>query len=461
MGMNRNDQEGKELESGAAKPEKKTGLKPWVRALALFLAVILVANIVLSAFTRVRFSSEDYTGTSQQSAAEYLESTDSYINSDFLRRNYQLLRQLGENATYSDFYSAASYAISGNNYVQAVEYLEKCTELFSGTDFDKAELYLKLGSVYCMVNRWNDARSAFNEARRANPDEPSVWLLSAEANLQLGSYASALKCMEHYETMETPTPDQYLVVAAMQMETGRYEDAIATATATLEMDGCNRLELLRVRTQANLLLGNMQAANEDAAIIAEEGEDIPELKAIRALYSETMGDYADALRLYREIIDAGNKDATVFEEAIQCAYIAEDYEAMVDISRSGLNLETEGDAVNATFLRWLGIALLLTDAYEESLEPFNEYLALNPEDAETAYFCGLGYMGAEDYDGAIKLFTDCIEAGVMKEESLYNRALCHMMNGWFSQAAKDLNQLIGITESEEMKAAAKELLKSM
>ena len=443
-----------EVKSESGREKRKKIIR---RIIAMVLVVLLTSNLVLSVYSRVGFSSSDYEGTSQESAAAYLESSDEYINSDLLKRNYELLKLLGDKATFDDYNYATSYAIAGNDYAAAAEYLEKAISLYEYEDETLGGLYTKLGSLYCMLDKWTMAKNAFNSARMFSPDNADVWLLSAESYLQTGNYSSALYCMEHYGTLAELTADQLLIVSSMQLELGRYEDAAQSATEALEMEDCSRSDLLRIRTQANLLLGNTEKAYEDACTLTEAGEDSSELKAVRALYLETVADYAGALALYEEMIAEGSADELVYEEAIQCAYIAGDYDAMYSISKQGTELETEGDAVNSVFIKWLGISDLLAGNYLEAKISFDEYLELDPDNYEIIYFRALCNMGTAAYEAAVADFTVCIENDNLTDECRYNRALCYVILGNYLNARRDLQKVISSNSDEELTLEAKEL----
>ena len=429
----------------------------WIRGIALFVALLLLLEVGIFNASTVRFLREDYAGSDYESMADYLYENDGYLTADRLRRMRAVLRLLGTPDTFDEYYLAASVAIADENYSEAARHTEKCVELYEGSDRRLAELYVRLGCLYGLEDDWRSAGEAFSEAYSLDRENSSAILMLVESYLRQGEYVQALEAMETYGQAEPLSAAQLNAVATMQLSLGKTQEAIESCTAALDMEDADRAELLYLRAQAYLSLGETAKALADAQAYAEAGGSEDEAATMQAIVLEDAEDYAGALQVYLQMIERGEAAPGIYELAIERAYLIGDYETMLTLCEQVRQLELS-DEVALPFIKWSGVARLELGAYDEALKDIAAYLEKVPENPEILYLRGLAYMGTEHYRSAIGDFTAAMASEELMDKCLYNRALCWLLRDNSEKATADFSTILERNADPEAVAMTRALL---
>ena len=428
-----------------------------IRCIALFLAILMILEVGVFNASSVRFLREHYEKSDYETVANYLFENDEYLTADRLQRMRQVLRMVGTLDSFDDYYLASSVAIADENYTLATSCAEKCVELYEGNDGRLAELYVRLGCLYGLEDDWAAAGEAFSKARALDADNSSTILMLAESYLRRGDYAQALEAMESYGQREPLNAAQLNAVATMQLSLGMTQEAIDSCTQALSMAGADREDLLYLRAQAYLALGETAKALADVQAYAEAGGDADEAATMQAIAYEDLEDYAGALQAYLRMIEKGDASPGIYELAVERAYLIGDYGTMLALCEQVGQFELS-DEVRLPFIKWTGVALLESERYAEAREMLTAYLEQEETNPEMLYLRGLAYMGEEHYRSAIADFNAAMVSEDLTDKCLYNRALCWLLRENSEKATEDFSAILERNADPEAVAMTRSLL---
>ena len=446
-------------EAGKASAKPKSSWPLPVRIIAALLAVLLVGELVLSNMANVKFNASKYANTEYSDAAEYLEENDEYLSATKLARMRAVVRTLQTPQNYEQYSLFASVAIADGEYAQAVEYINKCIELYEGgDDRELSELYIKCGCLWALQSDWDMAAEELEKGLELDPSNADGQLMIAEVYLRTEKYDKALEYMELYEKENSLDASQYIAIATMQFSLGRYSEAVNSCSLALEQESCDKASALYLRAQCYYMLEDYDKAQSDCEGCCEEGGDELEAKLLGAMCCENRGDTRGALDFYLDMIDAGLQDQSLYERAVSCAYTLDDYESMASVSASALEkLELEESSV-LDFKKWLGIAQLELENYADAEKNLSAYLAADDSLKELFYLRGLCRLSIEDYKGAEEDFTEAMSQEDIQDESQYNRAICRLQLEDSKGAAADFEEILNRGKDPEVIAMVYDLL---
>ncbi len=243
--------------------KKKLYTKPWVRVMAGILAFVLVLTLMGIEWTWVDISAD-----TDDAAQEYLAGETEYVNADELERLRQQILNLRQPILLEDYYGRAGTAIAAEDYDEALEYIDKCLELFTPEYGEElhTDLLVKRGCLLTMLNRGIEAVEPLEAALEIDPEQGEVYLVLAQIYSGTGQTGELTQALSRYVELEPGDGDMRLLLAQLQYEAENY-------TASSE----NVLRLL-----------------EDGG---EESRELSELCAGLGLILTQTGDYARALKL--------------------------------------------------------------------------------------------------------------------------------------------------------------------
>ena len=437
--------------------KKKSNWPVATRVIAAVLALVLLLQIGPFYTSKVLFKSDKYAGSEYETEADYISENDEYLSATRLKRMREITKTLGKPNNYEEYSLFASVAIADEKYAEAAKYLLRCISLCPGDHLEKSDLHVKLGAVFALDNDWAKCAEHMRRAVQLNPDNADGWLMLSESGLRIEDYAEALDAINHYGALRELDSDQYYAIAAMKLNLEDYEGAVESCNTMLEREDCNKADALLMRSQAYLLMNEFEKSLSDAKECQTLGGDISAALELQANCYEFVSNYEEALQTYETLVEMNAADEVILENAIECAYMAENYEAMIELCHMALDSSDSG--VNTLEIKkWLGLSLLETEQFEESEKYLTEYLSENSSSQELHYFRGVCRMSLEKYAEAEEDFTAMIENGLMLDECLYNRAMCRMLQEKADEAAEDFQLVIERGEDEEIIKLISDLL---
>ena len=427
---------------------KKPIFSKRMRLIALILAVLLIGEIILSNTVAVSFSSQKYADSEYEQPAEYIEQNDEYLTADALSRMRAVVSLLGEPKTYDQFSLFASVAIADEEYAKAADYLLRAVELYPGDDKGLAAVYIKIGCLRALDEKWKDAASLFGKAITLDNTNPSAYLMLCETYLKLGDHEKALSSLETYASLTEPSAEEFDALIQLQIELGKLEDALASCDRAEKNGLPEASNITLYRAQILYLKGDTKNALAEAERCRSEGADPVRACALIALCSEETGDYQKAVSACQELIDSGAADLAVYQQAAQDAYLLSDYPAVIRLSEEAL--EKFGESTDTlVFKKWLGIAYFQTNEPEKAEKNLTAMIESGDPMPELNYLRGICEMGSEKYEEAISDFTASLASEELVDDALYNRALCYIKLDNTDAAALDFQEVIDRNKAPE------------
>ena len=427
---------------------KKPLFSKKIRVIALILAVLLVGEIILSNTVAVNFSSQKYADSEYEQPAEYIEQNDEYLTAGTLSRMRAVVSLLGEPKTYDQFSLFASVAIADEEYAKATDYLLQAVELYPGDDKGLAAVYIKIGCLRALDEKWKDAASLFEKAIALDETNPSAHLMQCETYLKLGDHEKALSALETYASLTEPSAEEFDALIQLQIEQGKLNDALAACDRAEKNGPPEGTNITLYRAQLLYLQGDTEKALAEAERCRQEGADPVRACALIALCSEETGDYQKAVSACQELIDEGTADLAIYQQAAQDAYLLSDYPAVIRFSEEAL--QKFGDSADTlVFKKWLGIAYFQTNEPEKAEKNLTAMIESGDPMPELNYLRGICEMGSEKYEEAIADFTASLSSEELMDDALYNRALCYIRLDDTDSAALDFQEVIDRNKAPE------------
>ena len=440
--------------SGGQSPEKKRrGYGLLLRLIALVLVVALFVGM-----TSVDFSLVRYQGTDQMAAAQYLMDQTTYLQENRFERLKSLLTQLD---SYSINLQAAERAIGRSDYDRAASFLEKAIPLCQD-DQEQAELYIRLGCVYMLAEQPEPALTAFDSGIQGKPEEAMPYLLRGQLRYQQGDLTGAAEDAGQYVDLGGAEAELLSVAASLCELGGDLEGALEALNRILgdSTPEASQAKTLAERGRVKYLLGQVEEAVADirqAKSLDENGLDgvhyaIVGMDAFQNEdYETSQQDFLKAARLSQQ------NNAEYYEQAILCAYMVGDYQAVRDMGE-----EAQGKNF-MTSTAWLldGIALFSLEDYEAAEMALTRSMDTGITPTGVYYYRGLTRLALGEYALAAQDFGEAIQLGESVLECTFNRGICYYALGENEKAVLDFQTVEQDSPDPALAASAAEMLEAI
>ena len=440
--------------SGGRPPEKKRrGYGLLLRLIALVLVVALFVGM-----TSVDFSLVRYQGTDQMAAAQYLMDQTTYLQENRFERLKSLLTQLD---SYSINLQAAERAIGRSDYDRAASFLEKAIPLCQD-DQEQAELYIRLGCVYMLAEQPEPALTAFDSGIQGKPEEAMPYLLRGQLRYQQGNLTGAAEDAGQYVDLGGAEAELLSVAASLCELGGDLEGALEALNRILgdSTPEASQAKTLAERGRVKYLLGQLEEAVADirqAKSLDENGLDgvhyaIVGMDAFQNEdYETSQQDFLKAARLSQQ------NNAEYYEQAILCAYMVGDYQAVRDMGE-----EAQGKNF-MTSTAWLlnGIALFSLEDYEAAEMALTRSMDTGITPTGVYYYRGLTRLALGEYALAAQDFGEAIQLEESVLECTFNRGICYYALGENEKAVLDFQTVEQDSPDPALAASAGEMLEAI
>lgn len=442
-----------ESSGGRPREKKRRGYGLLLRLIALVLVVALFVGM-----TSVDFSLVRYQGTDQMAAAQYLMDQTTYLQENRFERLKSLLTQLD---SYSINLQAAERAIGRSDYDRAASFLEKAIPLCQD-DQEQAELYIRLGCVYMLAEQPEPALTAFDSGIQGKPEEAMPYLLRGQLRYQQGNLTGAAEDAGQYVSLGGAEAELLSVAASLCELGGDLEGALEALNRILgdSTPEASQAKTLAERGRVKYLLGQVEEAVADirqAKSLDENGLDgvhyaIVGMDAFQNEdYETSQQDFLKAARLSQQ------NNAEYYEQAILCAYMVGDYQAVRDMGE-----EAQGKNF-MTSTAWLldGIALFSLEDYEAAEMALTRSMDTGITPTGVYYYRGLTRLALGEYALAAQDFGEAIQLGESVLECTFNRGICYYALGENEKAVLDFQTVEQDSPDPALAASAAEMLEAI
>ena len=459
--------------------EKKLPKKLWRRLLAAFMALALIAAMFLGYAAQIRFGQLQYVGTVLEHAASVTADNTEYLSESTLKRAWNILRYaVGKPKTYDEFEMYASLAIARQDFAGAIPYMQGCIDHYSGdSSWEKAVLYMRLGSLHALSDNAQSSVSAFDKAIETEPKLADAYLLRAQMNSLLGNQELVAADIRSYDALVGDDPAIRAAVGGLYESAGEYESAVKCYTLGLEQSGGTDPELLAARGRCLVLTENLGAARQDLIDFFANGGQDPtgEYNLMLGLCRMEAEEYQQALNSFHNALNAGYaQQALVYSQCVLCAYIIGDYETVITDGEKALEALNQpsqqepdtpaivdGRMSKEELHHWIGLARMAGEDFEGAKAEFMmiEDLAKAPEGV--LYYLGLCCASLGENEEAISHYTNSIEQQQMISLCMYNRGVSYLQLEKLEEGLTDLITVLQRNDDADATAAAAALLQEL
>jgi len=403
------------MEAGVSRLKKRwAGIVAISLVIALIIAYIPLQEISRATIQRLQADEKN------AAAANYLVDRTEYIHeSDIARTGQMVASYLFGPTTLEDYYRLAGARIARENFPEALDYVEKCLELYTGMDSTiLADLWLKKGCLYAILGNQQDALDSLDQALLANPNSPDAYLVKSQVYVEMEQNQQALDSMKRYFEL-VPESDDYRLTLAQLM----------------------------------LMQGDISTAQEQLTQLVDKGLADAQVFGLRgSCYFQTEV-YNLAEMDFTRCIDLGSGTKDIYYYRGICRMMAENYmEAAADFDSAQV-AGMEGTMYLQALCRYQA------GEYEKALPLLANLLDNDGKDVNVNFYYGVCCMQVENYVIAIQSFTNSISRGEMIQASYYNRAMCYVKQNDLESSLKDFDMAAKSGDDEEIIKLAKDVLK--
>jgi tetratricopeptide (TPR) repeat protein len=393
--------------------------KKWAGFVAIILVIVLLAAYFpLQEFSRATITRRQ-ADEKNSAAANYLVDQTEYIHENRLQQTGQMVESfLFGPTSVEDYYRLASARIARENFPEALEYVNKCLELYKGTDTAVlADLWLKKGCLCAILSDRQEAIDGLDQAIMYDPKSPDANLVKSQVYVEMGENLKALECMKRY--------------FALAPESNEYRFTLA---------------------QLMVNQGDISGAQEQLTYLVDKGLADAQVYGLRgAGYFQTkVYHLADAD--FTQCIDLGGGTKDIYYYRGICRMMAEKFQdAASDFESASSHAMTGTEYLQALCCYQAG-------EYEKAFPLFTALLKQGSKDENVSFYHGVCCMKTEDYKEAIKSLTQSIEKKEMVQASYYNRAMCYVKQNDLDSALKDFGIAATSGDDEQIKKLANDVL---
>ena len=247
--------------------------RPWFRALALLLAVIMVFSIWANGAIQIRIAPR----SDQDAAGQYLIDNTDYVQSGELGRLEEKVQTYFTPTTLEDYYSLAGTQIGAGEYEAALTSVDTCLEMYPG---DNETLYLDLllkrGCLHVLLGQYEQAVAALEQVLLTDPEQADAYLVLAQIYSELGDYQGLIPVLGEYLKLKPQDSDIRAVLAQMLFQLGEYQQAIAEYEQLRQLESMTESvnQILFLEALAYIQMADYAAAKQHLLTIMDAEEKI-------------------------------------------------------------------------------------------------------------------------------------------------------------------------------------------
>lgn len=325
------------------------------------------------------------------------------------------------------WYSQAIESINAEDYENAMLCLDGCmlycTESSNPTLY--ADLYMKRGYCCLMLQQYDDALEALEEALETDPEMENAILLKASVYSETGKYPEAIEMLEKYSQVSEDY-SVYETVAALYEAEGNTEKAFESYQTFAQKAAGSEADAAALCGVYKMQRGEYEEAVKwfDQSLEAEEPAD--NVYYNRGLCRMSLGDYETAIADFGSSVEKeeSGADDALYTKAT-CEMTILNYEAAVADFTACIEREAnpEDSRINK------GFCLLLSGKEQEALKDFNYCIEEGIKTDEARFYRSFVYLSTKEYESALSDLTSCIDNGYEPASSYLQRAQVYKQMG--------------------------------
>ena len=333
------------------------------------------------------------------------------------------------------WYSQAIQSINDNDFEHALLCLDGCMMYFTEESNPTlyADIYLKRGYCYFMLEKPQDALTALDEALETDPELANAILIKVNVYSNLEQYSEAAEQLERYIEL-TADDSMYETLSQLYDAAGEPEKAFDAYRTFADKTAADQAEADYTTALYSIQHGDYEKAVELLGQCIEADPPVDGAYYSRGLCYMALGDYDSAIADFAVSAEGETQAGDAMYNKGTCEMSLLKYEDAVASFTSCIEKEyqTENSRTNR------GICSLLAGNTQEALDDFNESIENGANADEARFYRSLVYLSSKEYEAALADLTTCIENGYDLAGSYAQRAQVYKEMGDEEASAADL-----------------------
>jgi tetratricopeptide (TPR) repeat protein len=293
-------------------------------------------------------------------------------------------------------------AFNSGRFEEAIAIFTSILESSDASDQDRRDARIDRGSIYTVVNRFDEAIADFSAAIEADPEAASIYLSRATAWGRKGDRDRALGDFERALKINPQYAEAYYNRGRLRGALGETEAAIADVSTALRLNP--------TFSMAALELANLHASR---------------------------GETSRAIEVLSGALKAAEHPYVLLSRGNFLMKLGQPSKAVDDYSRA---IALAPSLTSAYANR--GSAYMALHRAAEAVRDFEAVLVADPGDVEMRVNRASANMVRGEIESAIADFSSAIESGQAPAETLYYRAMAHLGRGSLREAHSDLVEYV-------------------
>lgn len=332
-------------------------------------------------------------------------------------------------------YSRARLASNDGDYPAALSILRDAIELDPSSAFlhaAAADLKLKIGQV-------NEAMEYINKAIALDPASRDPYVMAGVLMASAGKDWEAADYLRKAIKLDPSKEDAYLHLAVSLTRLFEYEEAVNTLKTLVKINSDSVLGYYYLgRTYSQMKLYRDAAGYFKKAL--ELRPEFSQAAIDMAASYEALGDYSQAIEIYRGILGENENRTLVLQRLIQLLIQQRRFEEALQ----SLYLAVESGLGGQETMRKIGLIHLELEQYDDAIKVFSDILAKDPVAHQIRLYLGIAYEEKEELDQAYAEFAKIPHGSLPYVEAIGHMAFVLQEKGENEAAIAILKDAIAV-----------------
>jgi len=335
-------------------------------------------------------------------------------------------------------YSRARLATHEGDFPAALNLLRDAL----GLDPSSAFLHTAIAEIKLKIGQVQEAMEYINKAIKLDPSFRDPLIMAGAIMATAGKDWEAADYLRKAIKLDPSKEDAYLQLSISLTRLFEYEEAVDTLKRLVALNNDSVLGyyyLGRTYTQMKLYrdaVGYFKKTLELRPDFAQAAIDM-------AATYEALGDYSQAIEVYRGILDDDENRADVLQRLIQLLIQQRRFEEALEY----LSIAVESGLGGQETMRKIGLVHLELEQYDDAIKVFSEMLDKDPSAHPIRLYLGMAYEEKGDLDRAYAEFVKIPHGSDAHIESVGHIAFILKEQGKTDQAVEMLKGAIAANPS--------------
>lgn len=291
---------------------------------------------------------------------------------------------------------------------------------------------------------YSEAVNSFDQAIRADNQNPIYHVNKGMAYLEMGDYENAHSCFDLALRLDGKCQAAYRGNGIAHMETGNYEDAMNSFNTALACESGRASEaeydILLYRGETETRMGNYEGAVNTYTVLLQTKGEQADFYYLRGVAYVKNGAIEEGMADMDKAIALNRTDYNLYLNCYYCLADAGQEELGINYLKNALTI---GESTTASHKSRGAVHFLLGD-YNAALSEFG--YEQETADVETLIYIGLCHQSLGDYTSSYEAFSRALEQGGENLEVYYQMGMCMFSMADYEKALEYLGKGLELTE---------------